>query len=84
MLRSDAHQRRFLSFENLRAVSPSNRGLIYFGSGLVEGFHIRGPTSLLHIARGEDFLLKPGREVGNVLVTDLVADIVLTKCHWNA
>jgi len=32
--RSDDHQGRFLPFENLRAVSLSNRGLINFGSGL--------------------------------------------------
>ena len=35
LLRPDAHQGGFLPFENLRAVSLSNRGLINFGSGLV-------------------------------------------------
>ena len=32
---SDAQQGEFLPFENLRAVSLSNRGLTNFGSGLI-------------------------------------------------
>ncbi|MCZ6451967.1 MAG: hypothetical protein O6918_14040, partial [Deltaproteobacteria bacterium] len=34
--RSNAHQGKFLPFENLRAVSLSNRGLINVGSGLID------------------------------------------------
>ncbi len=52
LLQSDAHQGRFLPFENLRAVSQSNlsnhsrtlslsnRGLINFGSGLTIALYI--------------------------------------------